>query len=268
MGLSTTIIRFSPTPPVGPDAQSSLDIPGPSRSLDQVQPLHSKSLDPLPAQQCRSPERSCRGSALSCTRSQSECNYACPDGDRTSDVSARCRTHKHLSESNVRQLTKVDSGYCSNLNIQQTSTTTAPQNSQQWGAASAVSSSVYSGGLGMAPPFSSEGLHYVPMPTFKPQCGALVDLPHQGDVQSLLAGHNLLNSQLAQQYLGPDAPLHPSAYHVGTGSLYNMSSTGMPLFCPLLQIKLLRFQTGWINLYNVLLSFSLSIFFQAYPTVI
>ncbi|XP_039973029.1 centrosomal protein of 192 kDa isoform X2 [Xiphias gladius] len=215
MALSTTIIRFSPTPPVGTDAQSNLDIPCLPKSLDQMQSQHSKSLDPIPARQCKSPEPSRSGSALSCTRSQSECNYHCP-GDRTCDLSAGCRTHKPLSESSVRQLTKVDSGYCSNLNIQQSRSTTAPQSSQQWGAASSVSSSVYAGGLGMPPSYPSEGLHYVPIPSFKPQCAGLIDLPHQGDMQSLLTGRSLYNSQLAQKYLGSEAPIHPGSYHMGT----------------------------------------------------
>ncbi|KAM9353963.1 centrosomal protein of 192 kDa [Symphorus nematophorus] len=229
MALSTTIIRFSPTPPVEPDEQPNLSILGLPKSLDQVQPQHSKSLDPLPGQQSKSPEASCSGPGLSCTRSQSECNYHCP-GDRTGDLSAGCRSHKHLSESKVRQLTKVDSGYCSNLNIQQASSVAAPQSSQQWGGTSSVSSSVYAGGLGMPPSYSSEGLHYVPIPSFKPQCGGLIDLPHQGDMQSLLAGRSLFNSQLARQYLGPEVPLHPGAYHVGaTGnSLFSVSSTGIP----------------------------------------
>ncbi|XP_070691086.1 centrosomal protein of 192 kDa isoform X2 [Pempheris klunzingeri] len=226
MALSTTIIRFSPTPPVEPDAQSNLDTLCLPKSLDQVQPQHSKSLDPLP-QQCKSPELSCNGSALSCTRSQSECNHHC-QGERAGNLSAGCRNHKHLSESNVRQLTKVDSGYCSNVNIQQTSSSAASQSSQQWGAASSVSPSVYAGGLGMPPSFSSEGPHYMPISSFKPQCAGLTDLPHQGDIQSLLAGRSLFNSQLAQQYLGPEAPLHPGAYHVGTtgNGLFSVSSTG------------------------------------------
>uniref|UniRef100_A0A8D3AEX9 Centrosomal protein 192 n=1 Tax=Scophthalmus maximus TaxID=52904 RepID=A0A8D3AEX9_SCOMX len=229
MALSTTIIRFSPTPPVGPDEPSVLDNPRPPKSLDQVPPQHSKSLDPLPAPQCKSPQASRCGSALSCSRSQSECNYHCL-GDRTSDLPAGCRTHKHLCESNMRQLTKVDSGYCSNLNIQQTRSMGAPQSSQQWGAVSSDPSPVYAGGIGLPPSYSSsEGFHYVPIPSFKAQCAGLIDLPHQGDVQSLLTGRSLYNSQLAQQYLGSDAPLHPSAYP-GNG-LYSMSSTGMsPLF--------------------------------------
>lgn len=230
MALSTTIIRFSPTPPVDPDAQSCMEIPGLPKSLDQVQTQHSRSLDPLPPRPHKSPDPSRSGSALSCTRSQSECNYHCP-GNRSGDISTSCRNHKHLSESNVRQLTKVDSGYCSNLNIQQTSSSTAPQSSQQWGTASSVSSSVYTGGLGMPPTFSSDGLHYVPIPSFKPQCPGTIDLPHQGDVQSLLTGRALFNSQLAQQYLGPEAPLHPAAYVGATESgLYTVASAGLPSF--------------------------------------
>ncbi|XP_063735024.1 centrosomal protein of 192 kDa isoform X2 [Eleginops maclovinus] len=225
MALSTTIIRFSPTPPLDQDEQSAKDILGFPKTLDQVRPQHSKSLDPLPAQQCKSPEPSRTASGLSCTRSQSECNYHCP-GDRPGDLSAGYGNHKHISESNVRQLTKVDSGYCSNLNIQQTNSTAPP--SSQWGAASSVASSVYASGLG-TPSYTSEGLQYVPIPSFKPQCAGLIDPPHQGDIQSLLAGRSLFTSQLAQQYLGPEAPLHPGAYHVGaTGNgLFSVSSTGL-----------------------------------------
>ncbi|XP_032374126.1 centrosomal protein of 192 kDa isoform X3 [Etheostoma spectabile] len=224
MALSTTIIRISPTPPVEPDAD--LDILGLPRNLDKVKPEHSKSLDPLPAQQCKSPKPSRSASGLSCTRSQSECNYHYPR-DRTGDPSAGCRNHKHLSESNVRQLTKVDSGYCSNLNIQQTSNTATSQSSQKWGAPSSVSTSVYATGLCMPPSYSSEGLHYVPIPSFKPQCAGLIDLPHQGDMQSLLA-KRWVNPQLTQPYLGPEVPMQTGSYHVGaTGnSLYSVSSTG------------------------------------------
>ncbi|KAA8591956.1 hypothetical protein FQN60_017330 [Etheostoma spectabile] len=219
MALSTTIIRISPTPPVEPDAD--LDILGLPRNLDKVKPEHSKSLDPLPAQQCKSPKPSRSASGLSCTRSQSECNYHYPR-DRTGDPSAGCRNHKHLSESNVRQLTKVDSGYCSNLNIQQTSNTATSQSSQKWGAPSSVSTSVYATGLCMPPSYSSEGLHYVPIPSFKPQCAGLIDLPHQGDMQSLLA-KRWVNPQLTQPYLGPEVPMQTGSYHVGaTGnSLYS-----------------------------------------------
>ncbi|KAM8869260.1 centrosomal protein of 192 kDa isoform 2-T6 [Spinachia spinachia] len=215
MALSTTIIRFSPTPPVGPDAPSDHDVISRSKSLDQVQPQHSKSLDPLPAQPCKSPEPARAASGLSCTRSQSECNYHCHE-DRPGE-----RHHKYLSESSARQLTKVDSGYCSNVNIQ--------QSSQQWGTAGSASSSVYAGGVGRPAAYSSEGLHYVPIPSFKPQCPR-IDLPHQADMQALLAGRPFFNSQPAQHYLGPESPLHSGGYHVGaTGNgVFSVASTGIP----------------------------------------
>lgn len=232
MALSTTIIRFSPTPPVELDAQSNLDILDMPKSLDQVQPHHSKSMDPLPQHQCKSPEPSRSGSALSCTRSQSECNCHCV-GERTSNPPADCRHHKHQSESRVRQLTKVDSGYCSNLNIQQPCGTAATQSSQQWGTAGSVPTSAYANeSLGMPSSYSSEGLHYVPISSFKPQGASLIDPPHQGSVKCVLAGHSVFNSQLAQQHFGPEAPLHRSAYQMGTtgNSLYNVPSSGMSNF--------------------------------------
>lgn len=206
MALSTTIIRFSPTPPLEPDMHSSLNNLGLAKSLDQAQP-QSKSLDPLPPPQtCKSPGGSRSGSALGCIRSQSESNYPCP-GDRAGN-------QKLLTETNVRQLAKVDSGYCSNINIQHTNTT---QSLQQWGPSNSVSS-VYGGGL-----------QYVPIPSFKPQCSGFADLPSHGDLQSLFAGRPLFTSQIPQQFLGPEASLHPSVYHMKTGNgLYGMPLSGIP----------------------------------------
>lgn len=224
MALSTTIIRFSPTPPVEPDAQANLDLP---KSLDQVPPQHSKSLDPLPAHHRSSPEPARTGSALSCVRSQSECNFQRAE-ERPDDAPPGCRNPQHLSDSSGRRLTKVDSGYSSNLNIQHASSSAAPQNSQHWEGPSSVSSSAYVGGLGIPPPFSAEGLHYVPVPVPSFKAAGLFDLPHQGDVQTLLSTRSYFNSQLAQQYLPPDAPVHPGAYHAGTlgNGLFAVSSTG------------------------------------------
>lgn len=222
MALSTTIIRFSPTPPVEPE-QSNLDLP---KSLDQLPPQHSKSLDQLPAHLCKSPDPPCTTSALSCVRSQSECNFHSPQ-DRTDDGSPGRRNPQHLPASSGRQLIKVDSGYSSNLNIQHASSSAAPQNSQQWEGPTSVSSSAYAGGLGIPPSYSTEALHYVPIPNFK--ATGLIDLPHQGDMQSILTARSLFNSQLAQQYLAPEAAVHPGAYHAGTlgNGLFAVSSTGM-----------------------------------------
>ncbi|XP_029927859.1 centrosomal protein of 192 kDa isoform X2 [Myripristis murdjan] len=229
MSLSTTIIRASPVPPAEPDEQSNLNIHGPSKSLDQLQTHQSKSLDPLPPHQCKSPEPSRSGSALSCTRSQSECNYHCC-GNGTCDLPAGGGHHKHHLESGVRQLAKVDSGYSSNLNIQQPASTLGLQSSQQWGAAGSVSTQACPAGrLCLPPSYSSEDLRYVPMSSFKPQGAGLVDLPPHGGVSSLLSGHSLFSSQLPQQYLGSDAPLHPGAYHIGPAgnNLYSVPSSGL-----------------------------------------
>lgn len=227
MALSTTIIRFSPTPPVEPETQPHLNLLDRPKSLDHVQPQHSKSLDPLPAPLCQSPQASHASSALGCTRSQSESNFSFPGG-RSAELGAALG--KHLSDSGVRQLVKVDSGYCSNLNIQQSSSSSAA--APQWDGAAALPSSAYVGGLGMPPTYPSEGLHYVPIPGLKTQCAGLIDLPHQGDVQSLLAGRALFNSQLPQHYLGPEVHLHPGGYHMGAAgnSLFGVASTGGPFF--------------------------------------
>ncbi|CAN9514042.1 unnamed protein product [Ophioblennius macclurei] len=212
MALSTTIIRFSPTPPGESDAPPNLD------AADQAQPQHSKSLDPLPGQTTKSPEPSRSSSALS------ECSC-----HRTGDASADCRSHKHASQPGARQLTKVDSGYSSNLNIQQAGSSAVPPSSQQWGAAGSLSSAAYAGSLGPPPSFSSEGLHYVPIPSFKTPCPGVMNLP-QGNMQSLLIGSSLYNPQLARQYLGPEASLHSGSYHVGGNGLYPVvSSTVDPL---------------------------------------
>lgn len=233
MALSTTIIRFSPTPPVEPDTLSNPDLLDRAKSLDQVQTQHSKSLDPLPAQLSQSPQTSHTSSVLSCTRSQSETNFSFP-GSRSNELGPTFS--KHPSDSGVRQLVKVDSGYCSNLNIQQSSSSSsaiaAAQSCQQWAGAPSVPSAAYVAGLGMPPTYPSEGLHYIPIPGLKPQCASLVDIPHQGDVQSLLAGRSLFNSQLNQHYLGPEVPMHPGRYHVGAAgnSLFGVSSTGWPFF--------------------------------------
>lgn len=207
MALSTTIVRFSPTPPSEPDLQSGVDNLGLAKSLDQAQP-YSKSLDPIPPQSSKSPYGSRSGSALGCSRTQSECNYQCMVGDNPG-------SQKLLSDSNVRQLTKVDSGYCSNLNIQHASSATVLPGAQQFTPSCPISS-VY-------------GANYVPIPSFKPQCTSIIDLPPQGDMQALLTGRSLFTSQLPQHYFGPEAALHPSIYHMKTrNGLYGAPHPGIP----------------------------------------
>ncbi|XP_061885688.1 centrosomal protein of 192 kDa isoform X1 [Entelurus aequoreus] len=206
MALSTTIIRFSPTPPVDSDAPSNQDIPDHSTKLHQVPPKHCKSLEQLPAQSSNKPEPLCGATGLICTRSQSECGCSCP-GVKHIGVCASCRRQNNVPQPNVRQLTKVDSGYCSHSHIPQTSTTANPQTSERWRAVSSVAS-LYPGGFESIPNLKYPGL---------------MNMMHQGDAQSLV------NFQLAQQYLGSDAAINTGLYDVGaTGSsLYRVSSSGV-----------------------------------------
>ncbi|XP_078789454.1 centrosomal protein of 192 kDa isoform X4 [Oryzias latipes] len=214
MALSTTIVRSSPTPPLEPETHPDLNPPG----VDNIQPQHSKSLDPLPAQQHRGAEPPRSASVLSCTRSQSECSCR-----RAADSSTGCRSHKHPPDSNAGQLTKVDSGYCSNLNVQQSSSSGAPLSFQQWPAS--VPALACADALGLPPSYTAEGLHYVPIPSFKPQFPGMVEHSHKADLQSLLSGRSLLSSQLSQHFLRAG----PGAFPVGPAGnpLYSIPSTGI-----------------------------------------
>jgi len=226
IALSTTIVRSSPTPPLEPDSsRSDPDVHPQSKSSDpQLHSHQSRSLDPLPLacpRPCRSPERS--GSALSCTRSHSECNFRGTDPGKNHHhlLPAGCGLHgAHYSEPGGPPLTKVDSGYASNLNIQMP----APS-SQQWGPAVGPASAAATQG-GPPPAYSSEELRYAPLSGYKPPGTGLVagqpQHQHPG-VQSLLllaTGRPLFGPQLAQQYLGPEGPPHPGAYHLGANGLY------------------------------------------------
>ncbi|KAM6967635.1 centrosomal protein of 192 kDa [Aplochiton taeniatus] len=225
LSLSTTIVRASPTPPAEPVELKGRDV------LDSDPPLHHHYLpskSPDPAYPSRSPDvRS--GSSLSCTRSQSECNHRY-GGNRAINPPGYGQHARH-SEPAPPQLTKVDSGYSSNLNIQQQpSSTMARSNSQQWGGACSVSTQgnepYPGGGFGLPTSYSSEDLRYMPISSFKPQGVGMGDYPQHG---GLLSGRSLFNSHLAQQYLGPDGPLHPGHYHIGSGTsgLYSVSSSGL-----------------------------------------
>lgn len=197
---------------------SSGDHLGLPKSLD---PPQHQSKSPEPLYPSKSPDlRS--GSDLACTRSRSECNnYHCGNENLPSQYGQ----HTRHSGPAVRQLTKGDSGYSSNLNIQQASA--AGQAPQKWSAVSAQGSEAYpGGGFGLPPSFSSEDMRYMPISSFKPQ-GAPADRPP--GLPTLLTGHSLFSSQLAQQYLEADGPAHPGPYHMGAANgLYGVSSSGMP----------------------------------------
>ncbi|XP_045082076.1 centrosomal protein of 192 kDa isoform X2 [Coregonus clupeaformis] len=234
MALSTTIIRASPTPPVErADTQSHTgqDIP-PHRSTDVLCPPRGlssphchQSKSPVSPQHSTSPRSSVdlrSGSGLGCTCSQSECNFRCGNNRDYNQ-------QKRYSEPSSHHLTKVDSGYSSNLNIQQPSGMgLGGQGNQQWSGVLAQGSEVYPGaGTGFGLP-SSEDLCYMPISSFKPQ-GSRVDLPP--GVPTLLTGRSLFNSQLAQQNLGSDGALHPGPYRhmaaAGNGPYGHAVSSGL-----------------------------------------
>ncbi|XP_077577077.1 centrosomal protein of 192 kDa [Stigmatopora nigra] len=221
MALSTTIIRFSPTPPVEQDQQHNEDICSPAKTL-KVQPKHSQSLEQLPAQQ-KIPETSCNSINPSCTRSQSEC---CPS-EKNVGLSTRRRDLKNPSESNVKQVSKVDSGFITNSHITQTCATAASQTSEQWRTTN-LFPSVFPAGLGIPQSYSSEGPPYGPI-KFKPPYPGLVDFPHQPDIKSLVAG-SLVNSQLTRQYLDHDTPLNSAVYHARASAtgFHSAPSSDMP----------------------------------------
>ncbi|XP_072572907.1 centrosomal protein of 192 kDa isoform X1 [Paramormyrops kingsleyae] len=173
LALSTTIVRASPTPPVEPDLTQNLynHLKGPTRNQDCC--LREKSPDPG-------------------TRRQSECDFRglVPDGGK----------HKRHSEPSQRKAAPGDSGYSSNINIQQPGT--SDQASQQWPR------EMYPRAA-----FGTDDLRYVPIAGFKPQ-GSLLDLPPA--VPALHSGQPLFSPQLNQQYLGVELPVQ--AYHMGGAS--------------------------------------------------
>ncbi|XP_045569519.1 LOW QUALITY PROTEIN: centrosomal protein of 192 kDa [Salmo salar] len=202
MSLSTTIIRASPTPAVeGADTQnpSGQDLP-PNRSTDVLcPPRQSKSPEsPRRSNGPRSGSVDLRsGSGLGCTRSQSECNYHCGNNRDYNQ-------QKRHSEPNSHHLAKVDSGYSSNLNIQQPSGMGARGTSSGPGSQPRGVRSILGPGRASAclPPRTCATC---PSPASSPRAPWWTCI--QGP--SLLTGRSLFSSQLAQQNLGSDGALHP-----------------------------------------------------------
>lgn len=112
------------------------------------------------------------------------------------------------SEPGPRLYTQGDSGYSSKLNIQHSSGTTSEQARQ-----------VLPHVLGSGSCFGAvDDLTYGSVPSYTSQ-GALTNLPN------LLTGRSLFGSQLAQQYLSSEGPLHAHPYQIGGSSgLYGVSA--------------------------------------------
>lgn len=112
------------------------------------------------------------------------------------------------SEPGPRLYTQGDSGYSSKLNIQQPP-----------GTATEPVHQLLPHVLGSGSCFGvADDLKYGPVPSYSSQ-GALSNLP------SHLTGHSLFSSQLAQQYLSSEGPLHAPSYQIGGPSgLYGVSA--------------------------------------------
>uniref|UniRef100_W5MTK4 Centrosomal protein 192 n=1 Tax=Lepisosteus oculatus TaxID=7918 RepID=W5MTK4_LEPOC len=132
------------------------------------------------------------------------------------------------SEPAASRAAQTDSGYSTAASIQPQ--LSADQSSQQWKhAGDPAPASVFAGSHRH---FGSEDQRYVPISSFKPQ-GSVQDLPPA--VPTLLTGRSLFTSQIAQQYLGTDIPLH--LYHVGPAAgLYgvppSLAGTSNPVGTP------------------------------------
>ncbi|XP_030637553.1 centrosomal protein of 192 kDa [Chanos chanos] len=210
MALSTTIIRASPTPPVelcdqkegGPGLQQNPnDVLGSATSAE-------------PPPRSKTPQLTKQNSDVVGPRSQSECNF------HKDFANVEYGHGKRHSEPDRRLYPPGDSGYSSNLNIQhqQQPSGAVDQAAQQWPNVSAAPNEHVPGSrYGLPPPsYSAEELRYGPVPNNYSSQGALLDLA--GGVPTLLTGRSLFGSQLAQQYLGPDVPLHAGSYHVAAPS--------------------------------------------------
>ncbi|XP_016423165.1 centrosomal protein of 192 kDa-like [Sinocyclocheilus rhinocerous] len=108
------------------------------------------------------------------------------------------RYSKGNRQSEPRLYPQGDSGYSSKLNMQHSSGTATEQAHQ-----------VLPDVLGSGSSFgAADDLTYGPVPSYTSQ-GALPNLPNH------LTGHSLFSSQLAQQYLSLEGPLHAPPYQIG-----------------------------------------------------
>ncbi|XP_052474858.1 centrosomal protein of 192 kDa isoform X3 [Carassius gibelio] len=114
----------------------------------------------------------------------------------------------HQSEPGPRLYPQGDSGYSSKLNIQHSSGTAREQAHQ-------VLPNVLGSGSNFG---AADDLTYGAVPSYTSQ-GALPNLHNH------LTGHSLFSSQLAQQYLSSEGPLHTHPYQIGGPSgLYGVSA--------------------------------------------
>ncbi|XP_056098756.1 centrosomal protein of 192 kDa [Rhinichthys klamathensis goyatoka] len=167
------------------------------------------------------------GNVLSSLKSpEPVCHTEIPGlNQKTSELGSRsqskCDFHKEengyangnrQSEPGPRLYTQGDSGYSSKINIQHPP-----------GTATEPAHQLLPHVLGSGSCFGiADDLTYGPVPSYSSQ-GLLPNL------SSLLTGRSLFSSQLAQQYLSSEGPLHAPPYQIGGPSgLYGVSATMPP----------------------------------------
>lgn len=154
--------------------------------------------------------------------SQSSCNAEIPDSNQqtsehTSKVQNEYSIHKnyshehgpvnHQSVSHPRLYSQVDSGYSSNLNINNQPGGPIDQNTNQASNIPGAAMEQY----GPHPTsYKSEPLRYGLAPISQ---GAMSDLTC--GVPAILTGCSLFSTQLPQQYLGTEGSLQATSYHIG-----------------------------------------------------
>ncbi|XP_060778074.1 centrosomal protein of 192 kDa isoform X3 [Neoarius graeffei] len=195
MSLSTTIIRASPTPPLEPvDA---------NKPINQT---HNGDLSSRSSGHAETPglnqQTSEHGSYI-----QNGCNI-------NKDYRPECGPVNSQSESQPNQCTQVDSGYSSNLNVNNQPGGPMAQNINQVPHIPGAGSEGFLGSQFGPPPtsYKPEPLRYGLVPNYNSQ-GALSDLAC--GVSALLTGRSLFSTQIPQQYLSTEGSLQASSYHIG-----------------------------------------------------
>ncbi|XP_052003508.1 centrosomal protein of 192 kDa-like isoform X2 [Xyrauchen texanus] len=186
MALSTTIVRASPTPPVEP--------------FDNENVLGS----------LKSPEPLCHAQVPGLTQKTSEMgSHSQSDSDFQKDYKIEYGKGNCQSEPGPRLYTERDSGFSSKLNIQHPPGTATEQ--------------LLPNVLGSGSRFGiADDLTYGSVPSYS-SLGAMPN--HPTTVPTLLTGCSLFSTQLAQQYLGSEGPLHAPAYQIrGPSGLYGVSA--------------------------------------------
>ncbi len=152
----------------------------------------------------KTPDPLCHSEILGLNKKTSELGSR-SQSDLRKDYGNEYSKGNRQSEPGPRLYTQGDSGYSSKLNIQHPSGTATEQANQ------ALHHFLGSGSCFGA----ADGFTYGSIPSYTSQ-GALKNLPN------LLTGHSLFSSQLAQQYLSSEGPLHAPRYQIG--GLYGVSA--------------------------------------------